>query len=80
MEPWVLVLLTATFVVLVPCLLLRCDLVQRKLACPERGMTATVELFQRHGKMEKPVRIRACSLLPHPRRIDCDQACIRRPA
>lgn len=78
MELWVLLPIAAVAVVLL--LLMRNEVVRRLLACPVKHAEAEVRVVQRYREPSKPVRIKSCSLLEDPERIDCSQACIRQPA
>jgi len=74
MEPWVLLAVTLTFLALFP--FLRNELVQRRLHCPLKDAEAEVRIVQRHHEPTKPVRVKSCSLLSNPKRVDCSQACL----
>ena len=78
MEPWVLPAVTAVFLALF--LLMRNERVRRLLACPVKNETAEVEVVQRYQKPDKLVRVKACSLLADPHKVDCGQVCIHNPA
>lgn len=55
----------------------RNQVVRRRVACPHERTEAEIELVRRYQREDRPVRVRSCDLLPNPRRVDCDQACIR---
>lgn len=55
----------------------RFEVVRGRVACPETGSVAEVEVVQRYAKPDEPVRVRSCSLLPVPKRVDCGQDCLR---
>jgi hypothetical protein len=78
MEPWVLIPITAVFAVSM--LLARNELVRRALTCPLKHAEAEVDVVQRYDEPAKPIRVRACSLLPDSKRIACPQTCIHQVA
>ncbi len=55
----------------------RNQVVRRRVECPHERKQAEIEVVQRYMREDRPVRVRACDLLPDPRRVDCDQSCIR---
>lgn len=57
-------------------LVVRHEIVRRRLVCPRSGATAEVELVRRSDGVNKPVRIRSCSLFADPKRVDCEQDCL----
>ena len=77
MELWVLLPMTAVFVVLF--YLVRNELVRRVLRCPVKNADAEVEIVQRAHDPTKPIRVKTCSLLTDPKRVDCGQDCIHQP-
>lgn len=74
MELWVLFSVIVVFAVLFA--FMRNERVRRRLFCPVKKATAEVDLVQRYHEPEHPLRIKACDLLRHPKRVDCGQACI----
>ena len=52
--------------------------VKLNLKCPTTGTAADVEVVQRYDSPKKPIRVKACSLLPRPNRVDCGQECLKR--
>jgi len=52
--------------------------VKTKLTCPATGTAADVDVLQRYDSPKKPIRVKACSLLPRPNRVDCGQECLKR--
>lgn len=54
----------------------RNQIVRRRVVCPHKKTPAEIDLVQRYQREDRPLRVRACALLPNPRRVDCDQACI----
>jgi hypothetical protein len=59
---------------------LRNERVRRLLVCPTRHESADVEIVQRYLRPDKPLKVKACSLLSGHKTIDCSQACIRQTA
>jgi hypothetical protein len=57
-------------------LVVRNEIVRRRLVCPRTGATAEVELVRRSEGRHKPVRVLSCSLFADPRQVDCGQDCI----
>ena len=55
----------------------RNEVVNRNLTCPRDRSAADVEVVQRYGRPDKPVRVRTCSRLSDPRKVDCGQDCLR---
>jgi hypothetical protein len=78
MEPWVLPAVTAVFLAVF--FLLRNERVRRLIACPIKHETAEIEVIQRYQKPDKLVRVKSCSLLADPNKVDCGQVCIHNPA
>ena len=75
MTLFVLVPITAIFVVAM--IVGRNELVKRKLACPRNGMTADVDVVRRYFSPPRLMDIKRCSLLANPKKIDCEQECLR---
>jgi hypothetical protein len=59
-------------------LVLRHEIVWRKVTCPRRGVDAEVEVVRRADGRQQPLRIRSCSLFDEPRRLTCEQDCLSR--
>jgi len=75
MEPWILPVVALIFVLAVS--FGRNQVVRRRLACPTRAREATIDVVQRYRKPDHPVRVRSCTLLADPQRVDCGQECLR---
>ncbi len=75
MTLFVLIPITALFVVAM--IVGRNELVKRKLACPRKGMMADVDVARRYFNPTKLMRIMRCSLLTNPKKIDCEQECLK---
>jgi len=74
-EAWLLIV-AVLVVFLALYLVVRNEIVRRRLICPRTGATADVELVRRSEGVNKPVRIRSCSLFADPKRVECDQDCL----
>ena len=57
-------------------LVVRNEIVRRRLVCPRTGATADVEILRRSEGRHQPVRVRSCSLFDDPKRVDCEQDCL----
>lgn len=77
-DPIVLIPISLIFIGCV--LAARHVLVRRRLLCPRTGTMADVSVLQRTHHPDTLVRVKRCSLLPNPKRVDCGQACLRQPA
>ena len=75
MSPFVLIPIAVIFVVAM--VIGRNELVKRKLDCPRKKKTAEVELLRRSLWPSKLVRVKRCSLLEAPTKINCDQECLK---
>ena len=74
-EAWLLI--SAVLVVFFALyLVVRNEIVRRRLVCPRTGATAEVEVVRRSEGRHKPVRVRSCSLFADPKRVECEQDCI----
>lgn len=51
--------------------------VKLRLKCPTKGDSADVDVVRRYDGPKKPIRVKACSLLPRPNRVDCGQECLK---
>lgn len=58
--------------------ILRNEIVWRKVTCPRSGASAEVEVVRRSDGLQRPLRIRSCSLFDEPRRLTCEQDCLSR--
>jgi hypothetical protein len=58
--------------------ILRNEIVWRKVTCPRTGVAAEVEVVRRSDGRQQPVRVRSCSLFDEPRRLTCEQDCLSR--
>ena len=74
-EAWLLIA-AVSVVFLALYLVVRNEIVRRRLVCPKTGATADVELVRRSEGRHKSVRIRSCSLFADPRRVECEQECM----
>ena len=54
----------------------RNELVKHDLTCPRTGTVAKTSVVQRYHRPDKPQRIKTCSVLPNPRKVDCEQGCL----
>jgi hypothetical protein len=77
MNPYLLIPLALVFAVAL--LLTRNEVMKRRLRCPRDGRDAKVGVVLRWGDPKRTVGVRSCDLLPNPRKVDCDQACLRAP-
>ena len=75
-EAW-LVIGAVLVVFLALYLVVRNEVVRRRLDCPRSGSSAEVELVRRSDGDHKPVRIRTCSEFADPKRVECEQDCLR---
>ena len=71
------VLIPISLIVIGALILTRNELTKRRLACPHKGMSAEVEVQRRHFLPTDKVRVKSCDLLPDPKKVDCDQACVK---
>jgi hypothetical protein len=56
----------------------RNEVAPRSLTCPHGGAEAHVDVLQRYRRPDRPQRVCACDLLPKPKRVTCDQGCLKR--
>lgn len=55
----------------------RNETVWRRVVCPRTGKDAEVSLVRRYEEPRRPVRIRSCDLFEDPRKVDCEQECLK---
>ena len=72
-----LVLLAATVLCLAATFLGRNEVVRRKLRCPRTNTIANVDVVRGYCKPTESVRVKSCTLLPNPAKVDCDQRCLK---
>lgn len=71
------VLIPIGLIVLGALIITRNELTKRRLVCPHKGEAAEVEVQRRHFLPTDDVRVKSCDLLPDPKNVDCDQACMK---
>jgi len=79
MDPLLLVAIAAIgAVALLVYFLVRNAIVRRRTVCPRRGVSCEIEVLQRGFCGEgKPLRVESCTLFANPRRIECEEECLR---
>lgn len=58
-------------------LLGRNEVVEYDLTCPRTRTIAKTRIVQRYHRSDRPQRVRTCSILPNPSKIDCEQECLK---
>ena len=56
----------------------RNEVVQYELTCPRTGTIAKTSIVQRYHRPDRPQRVKICSVLPNPEKVDCEQECLQR--
>ena len=55
----------------------RNEVVKYDLTCPRTGTVAKTSIVQRYHRSDRPQRVKTCSVLPNPSKVDCEQGCLK---
>jgi hypothetical protein len=55
----------------------RNETIKRKLLCPRTGALAEVEILRRYEEPNRAIKVRSCTLFPEPRKVTCEQDCLK---
>ena len=55
----------------------RNETIKRRLLCPRTGAMAEIEVLRRYEEPKRPIRVRSCTLFPDPRKVTCEQDCLK---
>ena len=54
----------------------RNEVVKYDVTCPRTGTVAKTSIVQRYHRPDRAQRVKTCSVLPNPKKVDCEQGCL----